>query len=209
VRWWARWASAIAVRDVEFTTALTTPDPVLLQQQFRRVRGRRCHPCLRHRGVVHWPGERRLDGTARSAWRVFTNFTQDHLDYHGSMATYWEAKAELFDRGRACRRPWSTWIDAPGQRRRCMPALPKRAGWHDLDLWSVAREPARPAAGARDIGLGAQGLRFTVLCEGQGESSRVSYVLSTHLDRSSTTCQPAGGAGSALRALGVPIWQLP
>jgi UDP-N-acetylmuramoyl-L-alanyl-D-glutamate--2,6-diaminopimelate ligase len=27
---------------------------------------------------------------------VFTNFTQDHLDYHGSMDAYWEAKAELF-----------------------------------------------------------------------------------------------------------------
>jgi UDP-N-acetylmuramoyl-L-alanyl-D-glutamate--2,6-diaminopimelate ligase len=27
---------------------------------------------------------------------VFTNFTQDHLDYHGTMEAYWEAKAELF-----------------------------------------------------------------------------------------------------------------
>jgi UDP-N-acetylmuramoyl-L-alanyl-D-glutamate--2,6-diaminopimelate ligase len=27
---------------------------------------------------------------------VFTNFTQDHLDYHGSMAAYWQAKAALF-----------------------------------------------------------------------------------------------------------------
>ena len=27
---------------------------------------------------------------------IFTNFTQDHLDYHGSMAAYWQAKAELF-----------------------------------------------------------------------------------------------------------------
>ena len=27
---------------------------------------------------------------------VFTNFTQDHLDYHGDMAAYWKAKAQLF-----------------------------------------------------------------------------------------------------------------
>ncbi|MEO5843793.1 MAG: UDP-N-acetylmuramoyl-tripeptide--D-alanyl-D-alanine ligase, partial [Caldimonas sp.] len=27
---------------------------------------------------------------------VFTNFTQDHLDYHGDMRAYWQAKAQLF-----------------------------------------------------------------------------------------------------------------
>jgi UDP-N-acetylmuramoyl-L-alanyl-D-glutamate--2,6-diaminopimelate ligase len=29
---------------------------------------------------------------------VFTNLTQDHLDYHGDMETYFEAKARLFER---------------------------------------------------------------------------------------------------------------
>ena len=27
---------------------------------------------------------------------MFTNFTQDHLDYHGDMDAYWQAKAQLF-----------------------------------------------------------------------------------------------------------------
>jgi UDP-N-acetylmuramoyl-L-alanyl-D-glutamate--2,6-diaminopimelate ligase len=36
-----------------------------------------------------------LDGT-RICVAVFTNFTQDHLDYHGDMANYWTAKAALF-----------------------------------------------------------------------------------------------------------------
>jgi UDP-N-acetylmuramoyl-L-alanyl-D-glutamate--2,6-diaminopimelate ligase len=31
---------------------------------------------------------------------VFTNFSQDHLDYHGSMERYFEAKAQLFEPGR-------------------------------------------------------------------------------------------------------------
>jgi UDP-N-acetylmuramoyl-L-alanyl-D-glutamate--2,6-diaminopimelate ligase len=39
--------------------------------------------------------EHRLDGTqVRVA--MFTNFTQDHLDYHGSMDSYWQAKLALF-----------------------------------------------------------------------------------------------------------------
>jgi UDP-N-acetylmuramoyl-L-alanyl-D-glutamate--2,6-diaminopimelate ligase len=28
---------------------------------------------------------------------MFTNFTQDHLDYHGDMASYWQAKLALFN----------------------------------------------------------------------------------------------------------------
>ena len=39
--------------------------------------------------------EHRLDGT-RIDVALFTNFTQDHLDYHGTMDAYWAAKAQLF-----------------------------------------------------------------------------------------------------------------
>ena len=78
---------------VEFT-GLTTPDPVLLQGQFRRFLDQGLKACAIEAssvGIV----ERRLDGT-RIRVAVFTNFTQDHLDYHGSMEAYWEAKAQLF-----------------------------------------------------------------------------------------------------------------
>ena len=37
----------------------------------------------------------RLDGT-RFAVLVFTNLTQDHLDFHGSMEEYFAAKRALF-----------------------------------------------------------------------------------------------------------------
>ena len=40
--------------------------------------------------------EQRL-AAARIDVALFTNFTQDHLDYHGSMAAYWDAKRALFD----------------------------------------------------------------------------------------------------------------
>ena len=78
---------------VEFI-GLTTPDPVLLQRQFRRFLDEGVKACAIEAssvGIV----ERRLDGT-RIRVAVFTNFTQDHLDYHESMEAYWQAKAELF-----------------------------------------------------------------------------------------------------------------
>ncbi len=41
----------------------------------------------------------RVDGT-RFAAAVFTNLSQDHLDFHGSMEAYFAAKARLFDPSR-------------------------------------------------------------------------------------------------------------
>ncbi len=44
----------------------------------------------------HALDQHRVDG-AWFAATCFTNLSQDHLDYHGSMAAYFEAKARLFD----------------------------------------------------------------------------------------------------------------
>ncbi|MBK7547180.1 MAG: UDP-N-acetylmuramoyl-L-alanyl-D-glutamate--2,6-diaminopimelate ligase [Rhodoferax sp.] len=75
-------------------TGLTTPDPVLLQQKFREFLDQGLVACAMEASSIGIE-ERRLDGTPiRTA--IFTNFTQDHLDYHGTMAAYWQAKASLF-----------------------------------------------------------------------------------------------------------------
>jgi UDP-N-acetylmuramoyl-L-alanyl-D-glutamate--2,6-diaminopimelate ligase len=46
--------------------------------------------------------QHRVDGVD-FAVAAFTNLSQDHLDYHGDMASYFEAKATLFERDRARR----------------------------------------------------------------------------------------------------------
>ena len=76
------------------TTGMTTPDPVLLQSAFRQFVDAGYGACTIEAssiGIV----EHRLAGT-RLKLAIFTNFTQDHLDYHGSMAAYWAAKRALF-----------------------------------------------------------------------------------------------------------------
>ena len=76
------------------STGMTTPDPVLLQRQFRQfVAGGVTHCAIEASSIGL--AELRLEGT-RICVAVFTNFTQDHLDYHGDMARYWSAKAALF-----------------------------------------------------------------------------------------------------------------
>jgi UDP-N-acetylmuramoyl-L-alanyl-D-glutamate--2,6-diaminopimelate ligase len=73
---------------------LTTPDPVLLQQQLRRFADEGFAACALEASSIGLE-ERRLEGT-RLQLAVFTNFTQDHLDYHASMKDYWQAKKMLF-----------------------------------------------------------------------------------------------------------------
>ncbi len=76
-------------------TGMTTPDPVRLQQTFADVLQAGATYCAIEASSIGL-AEHRLDG-ARIRTAIFTNFTQDHLDYHGSMQAYWEAKRALFD----------------------------------------------------------------------------------------------------------------
>jgi UDP-N-acetylmuramoyl-L-alanyl-D-glutamate--2,6-diaminopimelate ligase len=42
---------------------------------------------------------------------AFTNLSQDHLDFHGDMESYFAAKASLFDTSRAAN--GVVWVDDP------------------------------------------------------------------------------------------------
>jgi UDP-N-acetylmuramyl-tripeptide synthetase len=76
------------------STGMTTPDPILLQAQFRNFVTAGVTHCAIEASSIGI-AEQRLAGT-RIQLALFTNFTQDHLDYHGSMAAYWQAKEALF-----------------------------------------------------------------------------------------------------------------
>lgn len=74
---------------------LTTPDPVTLQAAFADFSSQGFHACAIEASSIGI-AEHRLAGT-QVAVALFTNFTRDHLDYHGSMDAYWAAKRQLFD----------------------------------------------------------------------------------------------------------------
>jgi UDP-N-acetylmuramoyl-L-alanyl-D-glutamate--2,6-diaminopimelate ligase len=74
----------------------TTPDPVTLQKLLAAAaKGGVTHAAME--ASSHGIDQRRLDGV-RLVAAGFTNLTQDHLDYHRTMAAYFEAKAQLFTR---------------------------------------------------------------------------------------------------------------
>ena len=79
--------------EIEFT-GLTTPDPVTLQAGFKRFVDAGFEACAIEASSIG-VSEHRLSGTHIDV-ALFTNFTLDHLDYHGSMQAYWQAKAALF-----------------------------------------------------------------------------------------------------------------
>ncbi len=74
--------------------ANTTPDPVRIHGYLREMADRFASACVMEVSS-HSLDQDRVRGV-RFATAVFTNLTQDHLDYHGTMAAYLEAKARLF-----------------------------------------------------------------------------------------------------------------
>ena len=135
-------------------TGMTTPDPVLLQRAFRNFADDGYGACAIEAssiGIV----EHRLAGT-RIRTAIFTNFTQDHLDYHGSMEAYWVAKRELV--------AWAglqaavvNVDDAKGAQ------LAQALTGSDIDVWTVSvNAQARARLTALNIRSGERGLVFEV-----------------------------------------------
>jgi UDP-N-acetylmuramoyl-L-alanyl-D-glutamate--2,6-diaminopimelate ligase len=76
-------------------TGLNTPEAIDLQRLLREMLDAGDRSCvLEATSIAGAKG--RLAGT-RFAVLVFTNLTQDHLDFHGSMEAYYAAKRALFE----------------------------------------------------------------------------------------------------------------
>jgi UDP-N-acetylmuramyl-tripeptide synthetase len=170
-------------------TGMTTPDPVLLQARFKAFADAGVDFCAIEASSIGL-AEHRLDGT-RIHSAIFTNFTQDHLDYHGSMAAYWAAKRALFD--------WdglqSAVInidDAQGA------LLAQELKTSALDVWTCSRQGTARLQARLQPGL--QGLSFDVI-EG-AERIRLDTALIGDYNVDNLL-----GVIGALRSIGIPLAQ--
>jgi UDP-N-acetylmuramoyl-L-alanyl-D-glutamate--2,6-diaminopimelate ligase len=77
---------------------LNTPEAIDLQRLFREMLSAGNGVCVIEATSIA-SSQRRLEGT-QFAVLVFTNLSQDHLDFHGTMDEYFEAKRRLFAQAR-------------------------------------------------------------------------------------------------------------
>ncbi|MCH2078747.1 MAG: UDP-N-acetylmuramoyl-L-alanyl-D-glutamate--2,6-diaminopimelate ligase [Rhodobacteraceae bacterium] len=120
----------------EAPLAHTTPEPITLHRALSEAAAA---------GVTHGAMEasshgleqRRLDGVILSA-AAFTNFTQDHLDYHGTFEAYFDAKARLF--GEVLAEEGTAVINMDDPRGADMAGIAEERGHRILTVGRLARE---------------------------------------------------------------------
>ena len=172
-------------------TGLTTPDPISLQAGLRRFADAGVRACAIEASSIGLV-EGRLNG-CRLAVAAFTNFTQDHLDYHGDMTRYWAAKRALFDW--AGLRAAVINIDDP-KGAELAGELAVRPG---LDLWTVSRRDTGARLRVAQHATTTTGMRFA-LAEGAVTTAAVELPLVGDYNLSNLL-----GVVASARALGVPL----
>ncbi|MFQ5437926.1 MAG: UDP-N-acetylmuramoyl-L-alanyl-D-glutamate--2,6-diaminopimelate ligase [Paracoccaceae bacterium] len=144
--------------------AHTTPEPVTLHRLLARLaREEVTHAAME--ASSHGLDQRRLDGVSLRA-AAFTNFTQDHLDYHDGFDAYFAAKAGLFQRVLPAEGTAVVNIDDP--RAADLVSIAKARG---LTLVRVGRAEA--------AGLRLLGQRF----DATGQEMRYSFGGETRMSR--------------------------
>ena len=83
------------IGEEEEPASLTTPDPIDVQSLLRRMKDVGCDFYVMEVSA-HALDLRKLVGM-KFDQGIFTNFSQDHLDYFGTMETYRRAKEKFFD----------------------------------------------------------------------------------------------------------------
>ncbi len=157
-------------------TGLTTPDPIRLHAGLRSFVDQGLKACVIEASSIGLE-EGRMNAV-RIHTAVFTNFTQDHLDYHGSMAAYWQAKRALFDwpglraavvniddaHGAALAQELQPWAEAG-----------------TLDLWTLSAQGKEARLQATHCSATGNGLRFEALETAADGSQRPALGLSVPL----------------------------
>ena len=171
------------------STGMTTPDAVLLQSQLRVFADQKMDYVAMEASSIGIQ-EHRLDG-AHVRVAVFTNLTQDHLDYHGDMQAYGQAKARLFGWPglRACvintQDPFGATLAASLEGK-------------GLDVWTCSRSGGQARLQARQVMSAQAGLQLDILEDGQTERLQTALVGDFNIDN-------LLGVIGALRALGYDL----
>jgi len=183
-------------------TAHTTPEASDLQALLARMRdadvGTVAMEVSSHALVQH-----RVDGVHFAA-ACFTNLSHEHLDYHGSLDAYFEAKASLFERARTAAAAVN--IGDPRGRE-----LAARVRANDVDLWTFAVDDDGADVVASEVVYAADGIAFVLSDRRSGASApvRTSLVgpfnLANALAAGATALAGGLGFDAVAAGLGAPV----
>lgn len=169
----------VTTPDGSISTGLTTPDIVTF---LANMSG------LAREGVTHVAYEASSHGLSqfrneglRIAAGAFTNFSRDHLDYHGTMEAYFEAKMRLFDE-----------VLEPG----AVAVIHAEAAPSEWSCKAIARAEAR-GLDVRTVGEGGEFLKLV-----SREASQLGQTLTiAHAGERQAVKLPLIGAYQAANAL--------
>ena len=169
---------------LEGGAGLTTPGPVELQRVLRALVDFQGVRSVAMEVSSHSLDQRRVEGVGFDVG-VFTNLTQDHLDYHRTMEAYLAAKALLV----AHLRPGGTAVvNADDAHWRALPAAPR----------TIRFGVTSPDADVRalDVTYGARGSDWVLQLGGERHAVRLPLIGSFNVEN-------ALGAAAAAWAVGV------
>jgi UDP-N-acetylmuramoyl-L-alanyl-D-glutamate--2,6-diaminopimelate ligase len=145
------------------TEGLTTPGPVQIAVWLRDLADGGTDAVVLE-ASSHALEQRRLDGVRFDA-AVYTNLSQDHLDYHGDMEAYRAAKARLID---LVRPDGTVVVNRDDLAWSGLDAGPRTLCTFGIDAEADLR--------ATDLDLGPGGTSFTLAADGESRRVRVPLV---------------------------------
>ena len=173
----------------------TTPEAIDLQETFRRMLDAGDDACAMEVSS-HALAQNRTDGV-NFAVAVFTNLTQDHLDYHADMEDYFAAKRRLFAPPGGGRLPGTAALNVDDPYGARLAADLREGGEVPLLTFSPSGDPQAQYR-AIDPSFDASGSRFR--CAWPGGEVDVRTPLAGHFN-----VENALGAIAACHAAGVPV----
>jgi len=150
----------------------TTPDPLLFFSLLDQMKQAGCTYAVME--VSSHGLDQKRTGPCRFAAGIFTNLTQDHLDYHKTMENYFQAKKSLFDR---CDIGIVNSDDAYGAR--------IKAEYESVKSFSAAGDDAADYT-AKSISLSPDGSKFAFV--GNSMISRVSFPVPGEFSVANAMC---------------------
>lgn len=192
-----------SIGDAEIDAPRTTPESLELQELLARMVAAGSK-AVAMEVSSHALVQHRTRGISYDA-AVFTNLTQDHLDYHKTMAGYFEAKATLFENT----------ANQTGRKGRAVINVDDRYGRSLVERFAKKMSVITYGLGvaadfrATDIRFDATGSRYNLSAKGRNYLVRMPLIGSFNIYNSLAALAAASTMGMELRAAVTALAEAP